>query len=404
MNENKRAVIIVLDSVGIGELPDAGDYGDSGSHTIDNTARAAGGLNLPNLKALGFGSIQGVESVGAARAPRASYGRMREVSAGKDTITGHWEIAGVVNKTPFATFTGFNEDDGFPNALMQEFERLTGYGWLWGRAASGTEIIERFGAQHMETGRLIVYTSADSVFQVAAHTGVVETTELYKICALMRGFFDNNTEKYNIARVIARPFEGKPGAFKRTTRTMGRRDFSVLPPGVTLLDRVKESGLPVVGIGKIGDIFAHRGFTEEVKTKSDMDGVDVILDVMGRVDSGLIFANLNDFDTVYGHRNDAPGYKKALEEVDARLPEIIKAARRKEDMLVITADHGCDPTLTGSTDHCREYVPLLVYGPGFKRGISLGTRESFADLGQTVSEFLGCGALENGVSFFGKIS
>ncbi len=385
----KRAVVIVFDSLGIGALPDAALYGDEGSDTLDNLARAAGGVSLPNLSSMGLGLIEGVETVEAVLEPSGSYGRMKERSAGKDTATGHWEIAGVITKRPLPTFP-----EGLPKEMLERFSEITGYGWLGGMPASGTEIIERLGQEHLSTGKLIVYTSADSVFQIAAHEKLVPLEELYRVCALAREFLYG----YNVGRVIARPFTGSPGSFKRTGR---RRDWSMAPPVPTLLDHITGGGLEVAGIGKIGDIFCHKGLTEEIHTAGDPDGIDKTIEAIGRVKEGLIFTNLVDFDTSYGHRNDAVGYARALERIDARLPEVM-GALGPSDILFITADHGCDPT-TPSTDHSREYVPLLVWGKSIKKGVSLGTRETFADLGQTIAGFLGVRGLQSGRSFLSSI-
>ncbi|MBI5599062.1 MAG: phosphopentomutase [Deltaproteobacteria bacterium] len=385
----KRAVIMVIDSLGIGELPDAGLYSDEGSHTLDNVAKAAGPLKLGNLSALGLGLIEGVSSIKRVERPLASYGRMKEKSPGKDTTTGHWEMAGVALTRPFSTFP-----DGFPPEILDGFRRLTGRGCLWGKPASGTEIIERLGKEHLETGSPIVYTSADSVFQIAAHEEVMPVEELYRISRVARGFLNG----YNIGRVIARPFAGRPGSFKRTAL---RKDFSIEPPFPTLLDRLNARGIAVIGVGKIGDIFSHRGLSEEVGAHGNMEVMDRVEDSLRRARGGCILANLVDFDMLYGHRNDASGYARALEEADMRIPGIMKLLGPR-DVLVVTADHGCDPT-TPSTDHSREYVPLLVYGAAFKRGVSLGTRESFADIGQTIAEFFGVEPLPNGVSFLKSI-
>ncbi len=384
-SEIKRAVIIVIDSLGVGELPDAWEYNDSGSDTLDNLVRAAGGIDIPNLKALGLGNIEGVDSIGAHPSPIGSFGRMSEASKGKDTATGHWEMAGIILERPFPTYP-----DGFPPEILDRFEKETGYGWLSGRPASGTEIIKEYGEEHLRTGKLIVYTSADSVFQVAAHEDVIPLEELYRVCQTAREFL----YEYNIGRVIARPFVGRPGSFTRTSR---RRDWAIEPPGTTVLERIKGKGLPVVGVGKIGDIFVHKGLTEEIHTGSDSDGVDKTLDAMGRVSGGLVFTNLVDFDTVYGHRNDSLGYAKALEQIDKRLPEI-KGALKESDILFITGDHGCDPT-TPSTDHSREYVPLLVYGKKVRGAIDLGTRKTFADLGQTLADIFGVEGTPGAASF-----
>jgi phosphopentomutase len=383
-------VIVVLDGLGIGALPDASEYGDSGSHTLDNAARAVGALKLRNLEALGLGLIEGVGSIGKVPAPGASYGRMKEASPGKDTTTGHWEMAGVVLEMPFPTYP-----EGLPIEMLRAFAEAAGRGWLGGTAASGTEIIERLGEEHLMTGRLIVYTSADSVFQIAAHEDIVPVEELYRVCGAARRVLDG----YNMGRVIARPFTGRPGGFKRTKR---RRDYSIAPPGETLLDIARGAGLPVVGIGKIGDIFAHRGLSEEAHTDNDMDGIDKTVEALRRLREGLIFTNLVDLDTLYGHRNDPEGYGRALERIDARIPEMA-AMLGEGDIFFITADHGCDPT-TESTDHSREYVPLMVLGKGIRKGVDLGTRQTMADLGQTVASALGLRGLERGASFLGAIT
>lgn len=381
----KRALVIVLDSLGVGALPDAARYGDEGSHTLDNLARAAGGVRLPNLASLGLGHIEGITAVGKTGRPRGSFGRMREASPGKDTATGHWEMSGVVLERPFPVFT-----DGFSAEVMEKFTALTGHGWLWAKSASGTDIIERFGEEHLKTGKLIVYTSADSVFQIAAHDKVLPLEELYRVCERTRLLAD----EYNIGRVIARPFTGEAGAFRRVA---ARRDYATPPPADTLLDLVKASGQETVGIGKIGDIFVHKGLTEEAHTSSDDEGIDRTLEALGRVKRGFIFTNLVDLDTLYGHRNDPVGYAKALEAIDLRLPEVIDRIG-PEDLLFITGDHGCDPT-TPSTDHSREYVPLLVFGKKVAAGVSLGTRETFADLGATIGEALSAGKPPAGRSF-----
>ncbi|MFQ5428187.1 MAG: phosphopentomutase [Thermodesulfobacteriota bacterium] len=390
----KRAVILVLDGLGIGAMPDAGTYGDNGSHTLDNTALAVGGLHLPNLSAMGLGLIEGVNEVEKARAPIGSYGRMAEASPGKDSITGHWEMAGIILTKPFPTYPR-----GFPEEMLQEFTRVTGKGWLWGRTASGTEIIKRLGPEHLATNRLIVYTSADSVFQIAAHKDVLGINELYEVCKKTRAFLN----RYNVQRVIARPFIGKAGAF---TRTYDRKDFTITPPEPTLLDRLVEAGIPVTGIGKIGDIFAHRGLTEESHTEGDMEGMERTIEAVKAWKPGggpaLIFTNLVDLDMSYGHRRDAVGYAKALEAIDKRLPEL-KGLLGPEDMLLITADHGCDPT-TPSTDHSREYAPIIVYGPALKHGVNLGTRETFSDLGATLSRAFGLASSKAGTSFLTSIT
>ncbi len=387
----RRALILVLDGLGVGALPDAEAYGDMGSHTLDNTARAVGGIHLPNFAKLGLGNIEGVEEVQKTPSPLASLGRMAEASPGKDSITGHWEMTGIILKEPFPTFP-----DGLPAKMLDEFTRATGRGWLWGKAASGTEIIERLGARHLAEKKLIVYTSADSVFQIAAHEDVAGIEELYAICEKSRAFLD----RYNVQRVIARPFVGSPGAFRRT---YDRRDFSILPPEATLLDNLLEAGIPVTGVGKIGDIFAHKGLTYETHTTGDMDGMTKTMEALKATEGGrgLIFTNLVDLDMRYGHRRDAAGCARAIEEIDRRLPELM-ALLGPEDIFIITGDHGCDPT-TPSTDHSREYVPLLVFGPGLRGGVNLGTRKSFADLGASIFQGFGLGEAATGESFLSSI-
>lgn len=373
MNDIKSVVLVVLDSVGAGALPDAEEYGDLGSNTLGNIAHAVGGLKLPNLQKLGLGNIIEIMGVPPAKTPLASFGRMAEVSAGKDTTTGHWEIAGIILEQPFPVFP-----NGFPVEFIQEFERRIGRKTMANEVASGTEIITRMGEEHVKTGYPIVYTSADSVFQIAAHEEVIPLEELYSMCRTAREML---TGSLGVGRVIARPFIGKPGDFRRTPN---RHDFSLEPVGVTILDKLKENRIPVRAIGKINDIFAGRGITETVHTQNNMDGVDKTREFISRSEKGLIFTNLVDFDSSFGHRNDPRGYADALEELDARLPELTELIT-EDKLLIITADHGCDPT-TASTDHSREYVPLLVYGPGFKSGVNLGNRETFADIASTIAE------------------
>jgi len=386
----RRAILIVLDSVGVGAAPDAAAYGDEGSNTLANTARAVGGLRLPNLGRLGLGNLADVLGVPPEPHPAGAYGRMQEASAGKDTTTGHWEIAGIISTRPLPTYP-----NGFPPEVIQEFERRIGRKTLGNYPASGTVIIEELGPEHLRTGYPIVYTSADSVFQIAAHEEVIPVEELYRMCRIARELL---TGEHAVGRVIARPFVGEPGRFVRTDR---RRDFSLEPPRPTLLDRLQEAGQPVWAVGKIEDIFAGRGITEAVHIHDNMDGVDQTLAFMARVDRGLIFTNLVDFDMLYGHRNNPRGYADALEAVDRRVPEVL-AALREEDILFFTADHGNDPT-TPSTDHSREMVPLLVTGPQVRPGVDLGVRPTFADLGQTVAEYLGAAPLEAGTSFLGEV-
>ena len=384
-----RIVLLVLDSVGIGELPDSRDYHDEGSNTLSHVIKAVGGLDLPNLEAMGIGLIEGVEGLKKIKSATASFGRMLEASKGKDTETGHWEMSGLILDKPLPTFP-----HGFPKEIMESFKKETGLDYLGNKAASGTEIIKELGEEHIKTGEPIVYTSADSVFQIAAHEEIIPVERLYEICELARKIVD----PYHVGRVIARPFIGAPGFFKRTER---RKDFSLSPTGETVLDRLKSKDIPVIGIGKIGDIYGHRGLTEEIHTKDNMYGIDKTIDSIKRIDKGLIFTNLVDFDMLYGHRNDARGYAEALKQVDSRIPEIIEQLNNR-DMFIITADHGCDPT-TPSTDHSREYVPLLVYGNKLKSGIDLGTRKSFADIGQTIAEIFNVGKMPNGKSFLNSI-
>lgn len=386
----KRVIIIVFDSLGIGALPDAADYGDVGSHTLDHISRAVDGLNIPTLTELGLGLIEGVQEIEKTASPTAAYGRMQEASVGKDTTTGHWEFAGLVLKEPFKTFP-----EGFPEEILREFTERTGYGYLFGGAASGTEIIARLGREHTETGKPIIYTSADSVFQIAANEDVISVEELYRICGVCREFLNG----YNIARVIARPFvKGKEGF----TRTGRRRDFSIEPPIKLLPELVKEAGKASVAIGKIFDIFQGRGFTEHIHAVGNDEVMDGLFAALESTDNGLIFANLVDFDMLYGHRNDPEGYGRALERADLGLRRIIEGLS-SGDLLIVTADHGCDPT-TVSTDHSREYVPLLVCGEVVRKGVPLGTRQSFTDIGETAVEYLGLEPLGVGESFLKGIT
>lgn len=388
--EMKRAIIIVLDSVGMGELPDAADYGDIGSNTLGNIAAAVESFSLPNLEKLGLGCIEGIRGYPAADNPAGCFGRMAERSAGKDTTTGHWEIAGVTLEKPFPTYP-----HGFPDVIVKRFEAAIGTKTLGNYAASGTEIIKELGQQHIKTGYPIIYTSADSVFQIAAHEEVIPIEKLYGICSEARSIL---TGEHAVGRVIARPFAGTEGSFARTDR---RRDFSLKPIRKTILDYIKEKGHQVKAVGKIEDIFAGEGITEAVHIHGDMDGVDKTIGYMEQKFEGLIFTNLVEFDMIYGHRNNAAGYAQALSQFDERLPELLDAMA-PEDILFITADHGCDPT-TKSTDHSREYVPLLVYGGNIRQGVNLGTRKTFSDIAQTLSEMFGAGGDFGARSFYRDI-
>src|ERR1051326_5662917 len=379
-----------MDSVGIGELPDAAAYGDQGSDTVGNIAKQIP-LKLPTLRTLGLGRVARLGGDAPPASPRAAVGRMAEASAGKDSVTGHWEMMGIVLDRPFPVFP-----DGFPQAVIQEFSRRTGRGVLGNKAASGTAIIDELGPEQMRTGSLIVYTSADSAFQIAAHEEIVPVPELYRACEVAYALVG---EGLGVGRVIARPFVGAPGSFRRTAN---RRDYALPPKGETLLDRLPAASLPVVAIGKIEDLFAGRGITAAIHTKSDDHGMDEVERQMAAVDRGLIFTNLVDFDSQYGHRNDTAGYAANLERFDARLPRILPMLRA-DDLLVVTADHGKDPT-TPSTDHAREYVPLIAAGARVRGGVDLGTRTTFADLGQTLADVFEVGPIPNGTSFLTQIT
>jgi phosphopentomutase len=386
--DRRRFLILVADSAGCGALPDAGEYGDAGSDTIGNTSRAVGGIVTPVLGRLGLGHLTAVAGVPPDPFPAGFHGRMAERSHGKDTITGHWEMMGIVLREGLAVFP-----EGFPPEIVEPFVRETGVpGILGNRAASGTAFVAELGEEHQRTGRPIVYTSADSVFQIAAHEETVPLDELYRWCAIARRQLD----PWRVARVIARPFVGTPG---RYVRTYHRKDFSIPTPGETVLEKLVAAKVPVVGVGKIPDVFDRRGITEEVHTEGNADGLARTEAILDRVDHGLVFVNLVDFDMLYGHRNDPEGYARALEEMDRGLPRILGKLRPGE-VCAITADHGCDPT-TPSTDHSREYVPLLVHAPG-RGGGRLGTRDTFADLGATVSEFFGLRS-EVGTSFLSAL-
>jgi phosphopentomutase len=385
MSAFRRVTWIVLDSVGVGAMPDAASYGDpAGANTLGNVARSRK-LNLPNLVKLGVGNIEPLANVAAVAEPLASYGHCTLASPGKDTTTGHWEMAGVHLEKPFPLYP-----NGFPREIMDEFERRIGRRALGNFAASGTEIIKQLGEEHLRTGSPIVYTSADSVFQIAAHEEVIPLFELYKMCETAREILRG---PYEVGRVIARPFIGEPGHF---TRTPNRKDYAVPPPTGMLLDQLDGHGVMVFSIGKIFDVFLGRGIREYEKSKNNADGMAKTLGALDEVKDGLIFVNLVDFDMLYGHRNDVEGYARALEEVDAWLPSLMDKLTA-DDLLVLTADHGCDPTVPG-TDHTREYVPLLAYRPRHPRGADLGRRSTLSDIGQTVADNFGV-SITNGTSF-----
>jgi len=384
-----RVIWIVLDSVGIGEMPDAEAYGDKGSDTLGNIARQRR-LKLPNLCRLGLANIRPLAGLDPVSEPAGAYGRCALASPGKDTTTGHWEMAGIHLQKPFPLFPR-----GFPREVMEPFETRIGRHTLGNKAASGTEIIKELGEEHVRTGSPIVYTSADSVFQIAAHEDVIPLFELYKMCEAARDILRG---PYEVGRVIARPFVGEPGAF---TRTSNRHDYAVPPPRGMLLDQLQARGVEIYSVGKIFDVFLGRGIGEQVKTKTNADGMDKTLRAMDEQDGGLIFVNLVDFDMLYGHRNDVEGYARALEEVDAWLPAL-DAKLAADDLVILTADHGCDPT-TPSTDHSREYVPLLAYGPEARAGVNLGVRGSLSDIGQTVADNFGT-TIVTGASFLREIA
>ncbi|MGL5379976.1 phosphopentomutase [Clostridium sp.] len=387
----RRVILVVMDSLGVGALPDADLYGDVGSHTLDNTYKACGKLNLPNLEKLGLGKIEGVKTLNSDLETTAAYGRLSERSMGKDTVTGHWEIGGVILEKPLNTYP-----NGFSKEIIDEFLKKVNKENIIGNCvASGTAIIEELGDEHVKTGYPIIYTSADSVFQIAAHEDVISLEELYKMCEVAREMLVGENA---VGRVIARPFTGKSGEYKRTSN---RRDYALDPFSKTILEYLKEDNKEVVAVGKIEDIYNKKGVTEAVHTKNNMDGVDVTLDFMDKVKEGLIFTNLVDFDMLFGHRNDAKGYGNALEEFDGRLNEFF-SKMNDEDLLILTADHGCDPT-TDSTDHSREYIPVIVYGKNVK-STNLGTRDSFTDIGKTILDYFNIENTIDGKSFLGEIT
>lgn len=386
----RRVVLITLDGCGIGELPDAARYGDVGANTLGHVAEACGGLDLPHLQALGLGNILDLPGAPPVIAPQGGWGRMAEASAGKDTTTGHWELAGIIEPNPLPTYP-----TGFPEEIIAALRRETGLDFLGNIAASGTEILKELGDEHLRSGRPIVYTSADSVFQVAAHEEVIPVERLYEICRAARRILD----PYRIGRVIARPFVGD--APENYRRTANRHDFSLSPTAPTILDGMTAAGIPVFGVGKIRDIFAGCGIGDYVYSSDNRDGMAKTLTALAAMERGLIFTNLVDFDMLYGHRLDAKGFGQALEEFDRWLPEC-RAALKAEDLLIVTADHGCDPTTPGS-DHTREYVPLLVWSPAMTRGTALGVRTSFADVAATLAEAYGL-PVGAGKGFLGELT
>ncbi|OAT84096.1 phosphopentomutase [Bacillus sp. MKU004] len=387
----KRVHLIVMDSVGIGEAPDAELFNDQGTDTLGHIAEHMNGLNMPNMEKLGLSNIKEVKGVEKADSPLAYYTKMQEASVGKDTMTGHWEIMGLHIDTPFKTYP-----DGFPEKLIQKLEAETGRTVIGNKPASGTAIIEELGKEHMETGALIVYTSADPVLQIAAHEDVIPIEEQYKICEIAREI--TMDEEFLVGRVIARPFVGEPGSFKRTSN---RHDYALKPFNRTVMNELKDSGFDVIALGKISDIYNGEGVTKAVRTKHNMDGMDVFIKTFDESFTGLSFLNLVDFDALYGHRRDPEGYGKALEEFDARLPEVFEKMT-EDDLLLITADHGNDPTAPG-TDHTREYVPLLAYSKRFSKGDELPLRETFADIGATVADNFNVNMPKFGKSFLTQL-
>lgn len=381
-----RVILMVLDSVGVGALPDAEKFGDINVNTLNNIAKQADAFAIPNLVELGIGNIEGLTAIPSVDHPKGCFGRSAELSNGKDTTTGHWEIAGLRIDEPFQTYP-----DGFPDYIINEFEEKTGRKVLCNKPASGTVVLDELGEEHMKTGAVIVYTSADSVFQIAAHEEIVPLDELYKMCEIAREMLMG---KDQVARVIARPFVGEPGNFKRTPN---RRDYSLSPFGRTMLDAIKDSGKDVQAVGKIVDIYNGQGVTEDIHTKSNMDGVDQTLNYMKTDSKGLIFANLVDFDALFGHRRNVKGYQEAIEEFDARIPEL-KAAMKDDDIMIFIADHGNDPTYKG-TDHTREYIPVIAFGKNVKEGVDLKTRSTFADIAATITDILNVEGTGLGTSF-----
>ncbi len=388
----KRVFLIVMDSVGIGEAPDADKYNDKGADTLGHIAEHMNGLKMPNMEKLGLSNIREIKGIAKADQPLAYYTKMQEASAGKDTMTGHWEIMGLHIDQPFRVFP-----DGFPDELIHELEEKTGRKIIGNKPASGTEILDELGKEHMETGALIVYTSADSVLQIAAHEEIVPIDELYKICEIAREM--TLDEKYMVGRVIARPFLGEPGKF---TRTANRHDYALKPFGRTVMNEMEDAGFDVIAIGKISDIYDGEGVTKSLRTKSNMDGMDKMADTVKMDFTGLSFVNLVDFDALFGHRRDPQGYGEALEEFDARLPEVLDHLK-EDDLLIITADHGNDPVHHG-TDHTREYVPLIVYSPRMNGGKEMPLRSTFADIGATIADNFNIEMPKYGKSFLAELS
>ena len=387
----KRAIVIILDGAGIGELPDADKYGDSGSDTLVNLAKKVGGLHIPNLGKLGLGCIRQIKGVSCDEEPIGNFGKMAEISPGKDSTTGHWELGGLVLNKAFPTFP-----NGFPKVVIEEFIKQTGYNIIGNKAASGTEIIKELGEEHLKTGKLIIYTSADSVFQIAANDNIVPLEELYRICEISRKFLRG---KHEVARVIARPFTGTNK--EDFIRTKYRKDFSLKPIGKTILQILNENNIPTIAIGKINDLYAYEGISESVTTKSNEEGMQELMKSLTKYKNGMIMANLVDFDMLWGHRNDTDGFKQGLEMFDIWLGEFINNLDEK-DLLILTADHGNDPT-TPSTDHSREYVPILCYGHLFKSGVNLGVRKTFADLQASLAEYFSVPKTDFGESFMSLI-
>ncbi|AIQ13586.1 phosphopentomutase [Paenibacillus durus] len=391
MSSFKRICFIVLDSVGIGEAPDAAGFGDAGAHTLGHILERNPGLKLPNMQRLGLANIAPLPPLEPASAPEAYYGKMQEVSVGKDTMTGHWELMGLKIETPFNTYP-----DGFPAELIQKFEAATGRKVLGNKPASGTEILVEYGEEQMKTGAWIVYTSADSVFQLAAHEEIIPLDELYRACHIAREL--TMAPEFSVGRVIARPYVGEPGSF---TRTPNRHDYAVKPPKPTVMNALADIGRDVIAVGKINDIFTGEGVSVSYPTKSNEHGIEVTIEQLRKPFDGLLFTNLVDFDSLYGHRRDPEGYGRALEVFDKALPDIMSALG-EDDLLIVSADHGNDPVHSG-TDHTREYVPLLVYGPKLKAPSSLGVRKTFSDVAATIAENFGAAAPQYGTSFLGEL-